>query len=46
MDRWTDDDWRRATDAARQVVVAGVLSWALFRGLGWLLAWKLCGCTP
>lgn len=38
----TDADWQQL----RQVVVSGVLAWALLRGAGWLLAWRLCGCAP
>lgn len=37
-----DGDW----DQLRQVVVGGVLAWAVLRGSGWLIAWTLCGCSP
>jgi hypothetical protein len=46
MREWTDEEWRRAADAARQVVVAGVMAWALFQGTGWLVAYRICGCAP
>ena len=44
MHGWTETDWERATKAARDVGVSVVMTWALFRGLGWLVAWWQCGC--
>jgi hypothetical protein len=46
MSRWTDEDWQRCADAARQVVIGGIMTWALFQGAGWAVAYRLCGCTP
>lgn len=38
----TDADWQQL----RQVVIGGVLTWAMLRGAGWIVGVAVCGCAP
>ena len=40
------DEVEEITNAVRVVVVGAVTVWAVYSGIGWLIAWRLCGCTP
>ena len=30
----------------RDIIWGAVLLWMMCRGVGWLIAWRLCGCVP
>ena len=38
----TREDWHEV----RQLGTTLLLVWGMVRGIGWLVSWSLCGCTP